>query len=468
MLIPRSSREKVLARWNGDGAHDMNTGSSGPKHPFHPRTAARRKKGLGKLRLRDSVAMAVGGMIGGGIFSVLGVTVALAGHAAVGSFIIGGTIAMVTAHSFAALSLRAGQSGGLYVYLRNAGFPRTGSYISWLLMFGYLIALAVYGFTFGHYAAHVLNLPLVFANGFAALILLVFLGINLRGVGASALSEDLVVLVKVAVLALIAAIGFSHFSTERLSPFADQGTAGIIVAAASIFVAYEGFELLSYDYDDLEKPRWTLPRALYLSVAIVMLVYVIVTIGSQMLVSDDAIVTQKEVAFAAAGQAALGTAGYWIASLGALLAASSAINATLFSTARQMHEIALARELPALFARSRAGLPITALGFLAVFGAAFAMLPDITALLTFGSAVFLAVFGATNLLAAQVLTGFWPRVFSGTGFLACLGALLVLVIQLILHDPATLLLIGLSLGTVSLLRFAFVRHRKRHPAGSPA
>ena len=125
---------------------------------------------------------------------------------------------------------------------------------------------------------------------------------------------------------------------------------------ASIFVAYEGFELLSYDYDDLARPRWTLPRALYLSVAIVTLVYITFTIGSQMLVSDEAIVAQKEVAFAAAGQAALGTAGYWIAR---------------------------AKELPAAFAKARAGLPVTAL-------------------------VFLAVFGATNLLAARVLPGFWP------------------------------------------------------------
>ncbi|MET4144634.1 amino acid permease [Arthrobacter sp. UYCo732] len=272
------------------------------------------------------------------------------------------------------------------------------------------------------------------------------------------------VLIKVGVLALISVIGFAHFSPERLAPLDEKGLAGAIVASASIFVAYEGFELLSYDYDDLVRPRWTLPRALYLSVALVTLIYVTVTIGSQMLVSDEVIVAQKEVAFAAAGQVALGPAGYWIASLGALLAASSAINATLFSTARQMHEIALANELPAAFARSRAGLPVTALVFLAVFGAAFAMLPDITALLTFGSAVFLAVFGATNLLAARVLAGFWPRLVSGTGFLACLGALIVLVIQLILHDQATLLLIGVSLASVTSLRLAFVWHQKRGPA----
>ena len=103
----------------------MNSGPPTPKAAFHPRTAAHRDKGLGKLRLRDAVAMAVGGMIGGGIFSVLGVTVALAGHLAVGSFIIGGAIAMVTAHSFAALSARAATStscGGAPVEKREEKF----------------------------------------------------------------------------------------------------------------------------------------------------------------------------------------------------------------------------------------------------------------------------------------------------------------------------------------------------------
>ncbi|WP_186759484.1 amino acid permease [Arthrobacter alpinus] len=143
--------------------------------------------------------------------------------------------------------------------------PRTGSNIAWLLTFGYLITLAAYGYTFGRYAAHLFGLPEAFVNGFAILILLVFVGINLRDVGASAVSEDLVVPIKVALLALIAAIGFAHSSPERLAPLADKGTAGVIVASASIFVAYEGFELLSYDYVGLERLRWTLPRALYLS-----------------------------------------------------------------------------------------------------------------------------------------------------------------------------------------------------------
>ena len=432
----------------------------GIKLPFHPRVVLQRHKRRGLLSLRDSTAMAVGGMIGGGIFSVLGVTVSLAGHLAAGCFIIGGAIAMMTAHSFAVLSLRANKSGGLFVYLYEAGYPKLGSFTSWLLIFGYVVALAVYAFTFGHYAAHVVGLPVIFARGFSILALLVFLAVNLRGVAASALTEDVVVLIKVLVLALIAMIGVAHFSASRLTPLANQGITNVFVATTAIFVAYEGFELLSYDYDDIEKPRRTLPRALYLSVGIVALIYIVVTIGSQMLVSDKTIISQKEVAFATVGQGALGVTGKWIATLAALLATCSAINATLFSTARQIHEIAVAGELPAGFAKSRKGLPVSALVMMAVFGAVFAMLPGILELLTFGSAIFLAVFGLTNYLAYRVAATAWQRFMTGLATLSCLAAIGVLFIQLLDHDHATLWLIVFCVGIISAARLVFVWSRR--------
>lgn len=366
---------------------------------FHPRTESVNKKKTGKLTLRDSTAMAVGGMIGGGIFSVLGVTVSLAGHLAVGCFILGAIVAIMTAHSFSRLSLRAGKSGGLFIYLRGAGYPRLGAYLSWLLIFGYVVALAVYSYTFGHYAANVTGQGEIAARTFSALALIIFLGINLRGVSSSAITEDIVVFIKVIVLAIISIIGFFHFSISRFTPIANNGFTNVLIGATTIFVAYEGFELLSYDYDDIENPKRNLPKALYLSVGIVALIYVIVTIGSQLLVSDSLIVGQKEVAFASVGQAAMGTIGKWIATGAALLATCSAINATLFSTARQMHEISTENELPKIFSKTKNSLPVSALVLLTIFSVSFAMLPGILELLTFGSAIFLMVFAATNYLA---------------------------------------------------------------------
>ena len=98
------------------------------------------------------------------------------------------------------------------------------------------------------------------------------------------------------------------FSPSRLAPLDNKGLLGVFLGAAVIFVAYEGFELVPYDYDDISEPRRTLPRALYLSVAVVVVVYVAVTIASQMLLPDQRDRrAQKEVAFAVVGQKALGT-----------------------------------------------------------------------------------------------------------------------------------------------------------------
>ncbi len=145
--------------------------------------------------------------------------------------------------------------------------------------------------------------------------------------------------------------------------------AAFLLGAAVIFVAYEGFELLPYDYDDLAAPRRTLPRALYLSVAGVAVVYVAVTLASQMLLPDATIAAEKEVAFAVVGEKALGGFGLWAAAAGALLATSSAINATLFSTARLARDVSGAGELPAALGRERHQIPAAAIVWLALLGA---------------------------------------------------------------------------------------------------
>ena len=250
--------------------------------------------------------MAIGGMIGGGIFSVLGVTVDLAGHLAFVAFLIGGAIAGLTARAYARLALHSGRSGGPFTYLRDEGHEAAAAWVAWLLIAGYVFALSVYAFTFGHYLANALGAPVAVARLGSVAVLGAFVAINLRGVATSGLTEDLVVLVKLVVLAGIALVGIGMFSPDRLAPLNDKGLLGVFFGASVIFVAYEGFELLPYDYDDIERPRQTLPRALYISVGVVALVYVAVTLASQMLVPDGLIASRKEVAFALVGQKAMG------------------------------------------------------------------------------------------------------------------------------------------------------------------
>ena len=429
--------------------------------PYHPRTASRRRADA-KLRTRDATAMAVGGMIGGGIFSVLGVAITLAGNLAFGCFVLGGLLAAITAKSYAGVTLRSGSSGGAFDDLRARGHPGLAGALLWLLVGGYMIAMAVYSFTFGRYAANALGAPAWGARLLSVAVVAAFLAVNLRGVRLSSLTEDLIVLTKLAVLFGVAIAGLFQFTADRLSPLLDSGASGLFLGTATVFFAYEGFELISYDLGDMDRPERTFPRSLMLSVGIVAAVYISVTIGSQMLLSDGAIVANKEVAFIAVGEAALGGFGRWIAIIGAVFATGSAINATLFSAARLVRDASASEDLPTALGRETRGIPIVGLVFVSAVGTALAMLPGITAVIAFGSGAFLAVYTLVNYLQATMAERSGERALAGVGFVACIGSIGALIWELARDDPTSLVILISITTAVAVARVGFVR-RKRTP-----
>ena len=141
-----------------------------------------------KLGLKELVAMGVGGMVGGGIFSVLGLSVALAGHAAPIAFCLGGTIALLTGFSYTKLGLSYHSDGGSFTYLERAFKHKNISGIGgWLLLTGYIGTLALYAYTFGVYGAAMfgqIGHSHAVHHLLESFVLLIFLGINLYGVKA--------------------------------------------------------------------------------------------------------------------------------------------------------------------------------------------------------------------------------------------------------------------------------------------
>lgn len=432
--------------------------------PFHPRAAHRRRRAE-TLGVWDSTAMAVGGMIGGGIFSVLGVAITLAGHLAFGCFVIGGVLAALTAHSYAGLTARVGRSGGPFAALRDEGHATLGGWLLWLLVYGYMVAMAVYSFTFGRYAADAVGGGLWVARGCSVAVVVGFLTLNLRGVRLSSLTEDVVVGTKLVVLGGIGLIGLAQFSAERLAPLVQTGWGGLFLGAATVFFAYEGFELITYDRDDMDDPDRTTRRSLYLAVAIVAVVYVGVTLGAQMLATDAQIVAQREVAFVAVGEAALGGFGRWVAIVGAVFATGSAINATLFSAARLMRDAAAAGDVPRSLARERHGLPVVALVVISVAGTAMAMLPGIARVIVIGSAAFLGVYTLVNWLEAREGRCRRDRVIGWVGLVGCVGALGCLVVQLARDDLTGLVILVGFAAAILAARLVYAR-RSLPPAAN--
>jgi len=140
-----------------------------------------------RLTLRQVIAMGVGAMVGGGIFSVLGLAISQAGHASPLAFALGGIIALLTGYSYTRLGLAFRSDGGSFTYLEHAFRTRNVAGLGgWLLLVGYIDTMALYAYTFRIYGALLrflwINLTGVKETGTGGLITgaaLIFVAINL-------------------------------------------------------------------------------------------------------------------------------------------------------------------------------------------------------------------------------------------------------------------------------------------------
>jgi amino acid transporter len=283
-----------------------------------------------------------------------------------------------------------------------------------------------------------------FPRAAAVAILAVFIGLNLRGVGEAGGVEVFLVWFKLVVLVGLAGWGLSWWDPPMLSRgIPEAGVGAALFGAASVFMAYEGFQLLTYDYEDIDSPRTTLPRAVLSAIVVVIAVYVAVALGTAMLVGADQIVKHQEVALALAGQRALGTLGLVLVTIGAAFSTGSAINSTLFATARLAHKVAEGGELPPVLEHTnRSGIPDRAVVSLGALAAVLAAAGSLGVLVEAASLAFLFTFAVVCALAFAQRAGL--RLVTGFGALAAAAALLALVVRLYLTEP-------LALGALALL-----------------
>ncbi|RMH29493.1 MAG: amino acid permease [Planctomycetota bacterium] len=349
------------------------------------------------LGLWELVAIGVGGMIGGGIFSVLGIAVGIAGHAAPLAFALGGVIAVLAGYSYVKLALAYRDDGASFTYLERA-FPKAphiAGVMGWIIVVGYIGTLSLYAYTFGAYGADLFgSADSGVVRRFLSIgVLLVFLVVNLRGARTSGLTEDLIVYSKIALLALVGAFAMRSVRVERLTPIFDEGAGSVFIAGATVFVAFEGFQLITNAVIETKNPTHNIPRGIYASIVITTTIYVLLAVVAVGSLSQSELVEAKEYALAAAARPALGEAGTVIVGLAALLATSSAINATAFGASRLMSQIATERMLPRAFSfrRRDSDTPEIAIVVFIGLGIVFTSLGTLDIIATFSSLTFLLV-----------------------------------------------------------------------------
>lgn len=363
-----------------------------------------------KLGLKEVVAMGVGGIVGGGIFAVLGVAAKLAGNAAFLSYLLAGTIALASGYSYTKLTEKLSEEGGSFTFLEHyLSNNNIAGMVGWILIIGYIGTMAMYAYAFGSFAGEILGIAAhSMLRGLISVgILAVFVAVNFAGARKSGSSEDLLVYGKTAILALFIGTGtWALLTKPGLSFFTrgvfNHGITSPIVAIGAIFVSFEGFQLLTYEYSEIEGGIKTLKKGIIYSILASTLLYVFVAAVTTSLVSPEQIISQKEtvLAFAASKifeSSLITTAFSWLVSIAAVFSTASAINATLFGTARLSSKIASDGELPEIFSfRNRKGVPTKSLLIVGALTAIFTFVGTLEEITTFASVAFITVFGIVN------------------------------------------------------------------------
>jgi amino acid transporter len=260
--------------------------------------------------------------------------------------------------------------------------------------------------------------------------ILVPVAINLLNSDIVSKSETFIVIIKLLLLGIIVITSVTYVKPEHFAAQHYGDYFSILSAGMIVFVAYEGFELIANAAVEVKEPQKTLPRAFYLSVASVLVLYVVISIITVGTLSESVINTSKDFALAEAARPALGHVGFQLVAIAALLATLSAINATLYGNARLGYLLAKEKELPTPLKKkiwTDSYLGIVIVGTLTLL---LANTIDLTSISIIASAGFLLIFTTVNLAALKLSkrTG-GNKLIPFLGFLCSLAALVVLLVS---------------------------------------
>ena len=335
----------------------------------------------------------VGVIIGAGVYSVIGTAAGLAQESLWLSFSIAALVALLTGFSYAEMTTSFPNAGAEYVYFRRA-FPKSdlaAFSVGIVILVGGAATATTVAVAFGGYLRTFLDI----STGLSAFALLLgCTALSVWGLRQSSWVNVLFTSIEVAGLVLVIAAGFTQGNlTEPLAAPLQQG---IIPAAAILFFVYLGFEDIANLTEEVRDPARDLPRAIFFSLGITTLLYVLVSLAVVVLVTP-AELAASQAPLALAVQKVWPSAGNLLSAI-ALFATANTVLITLIATSRLAFSMGRDKEIPALFATvlpSR-GTPWIALVLTFAMSAALLPIGDVKILAELSSFSALLAFLAVN------------------------------------------------------------------------
>jgi len=375
------------------------------------------------IGLFGATSIGVGAIVGGGILALAGVAFSTTGPSAILAFALNGVIAFLTALTFAEMSSTFPESGGPYLFSKKVMSIRAAFVVGWIVWFASILAAVLYAIGFASFGVIAINrvwmsyagmppewltsqwmvsLLAIAATSFYTLVLM-----RSSGGGDQWINVSKIIVFIVLIAGGLWAINTSTTDvlSNKLSPFFAKGAMGLVQAMGFSFIALQGFDLISAVGGEIKKPEHNIPRAMILSLAIALVIYlpllfVISTVG----VKPGETVTQlgtryPEIIIAIGAKNYLGGFGYWLVIAAGILSMLSALSANLFASSRVAFSMGRDRTLVQDMGiiSSRFGTPVKAVSVTSLIVILIILvLPDVATAGAAASLIFLISFALAH------------------------------------------------------------------------
>lgn len=326
------------------------------------------------LKLFDITMIGIGAMIGAGIFVLTGIAAGQAGPALVLVFLLNGLVTSLTAMAYAELGSILPGAGGGYLWVKEALGGAPGFLAGWMGWFASAIAGSLYALAFGSFAHELwisAELPMfglpgeMLTLGFTTLVIAFFIFVNYMGASETGAVGNIITMTKIIILAavvvfgLITMFGSEGWHTRFTEDFFPHGASGVLIAMGLTFIAFEGYEIIAQSGEEVVNPKFTIPRAVFISIVVAVVIYVLVAftaIGAIEvpaglgLAPHEYLGEQGEMAIVEAADQffPLGI-GAVLLLVSGLASTMSALNATTYSSSRVSFAMGRDGNLPTIF-----------------------------------------------------------------------------------------------------------------------
>ncbi|MGE0635618.1 MAG: APC family permease [Bacteroidia bacterium] len=324
------------------------------------------------LGLAECIFFGVGSILGAGIYTLIGKVAGLSGNFIWLSFFIASFTALCTAFSYAELSAAFPKAGGEYVYAKKAFGKTTGIVLGIFISFNGILGGATVAVGFAGYLQTLTGIDVL--PGSIGIIALVF-GVNVSGIRQSSLVNILFTIIEASGLLFVIYAAFTYIGDVNYTEPPPGGINDILAASALAFFAYMGFEEIVKLAEETKNPEKNIPRALFISSAIVISIYTLVSLCAISIIPFEELGKSKSP-LADIIEIGYGKTGVIIISVIALFATSNTILSNMLGSSRVLLNMSEETKMLKLFSyvSPKRKTPLAALVLILIITSAFALI----------------------------------------------------------------------------------------------